>query len=240
MSIHPYLQALAAYRGFHPEGWIRIYEIVPIWAAILLILFGAFLLPFGGGRPFRIVAAPIGAVIGFTFVPAAVGLFHVPLAPQVLAASGAMGMFVIGALYPPAMVFLAVALPAGLLGAGLAGVDDMVLGFVPGFLLAGAVGAMMHRWVSSVASAAVGGWILVLGLLTVLHRVPFVASAVHHPWIVIGLAAGLAIAGSVYQIAVRPSPEAEQHRKFEEARERTRLAEARALEERWAKYSERK
>jgi hypothetical protein len=80
----------------------------------------------------------------------------------------------------------------------------------------------------------VGAWVLVIGALAALYQfVGLVATVANQPWGVI-LAAGLfALAGSVYQIAVRPSPEEMERIRSEKARLKMRKSEQKALERRW-------
>lgn len=240
MHFDDYLKALEAYRGFHPDGWVALYRILPTWIGLLLALIGAVLLPLGSGRAFRIVAAPLGAVVGFFLAPAALEALHVPVDAGVAAPIGALTLFVAGAVFPPVVVFFSAGLPAALLAGKLAGPEDFLLGFFPGLLLVGAVGAIFHRQVAAISSAAVGGWILVLGLLATLHRSAFVPTAASHPYGILGAALLFAIAGALYQIAVLPSPEATRAEKLERDREKKELAEQRALEQRWAKYSDKR
>lgn len=240
MELDSYLKALEAYRGFHPDGWVAIYRIIPTWLGLVLALMGGFLLPFGGGRLFRIVAAPLGGVVGFFLTPAVLAALGAPLDAGVAAPVGAMSLFVLGAVFPPGVVFFAAGLPAGLIAGKLAGSEDFLLGFIPGFLLVGTVGATLHRHVGSIASAAVGGWLLVIGLLAALHRSVMVEGAATHAWAMLAAAGMFALAGAVYQIAVKPSPEEDNLQRIERERKKKKLAEERALEERWAKYSEKR
>ena len=79
-----------------------------------------------------------------------------------------------------------------------------------------------------------GAWLLVIGALAALHQfVGLVATVANQPWGVI-IAAGLfALAGSVYQIAVRPSPEEMDKIRGEKEKLKLRKAEQKALERRW-------
>jgi hypothetical protein len=240
MAIDEYLKALEAYRGFHPDGWVAIYRIIPTWLGLVLGLVGGFLLPFGGGRPFRFVAAPLGGVVGFFLTPAVLNALGIPLDAGVAAPIGAMSLFVIGAIFPPGVVFFAAGLPAGLIAGKLVGAADFLLGFIPAFLLTGTLGSVLHRHVGSIASAAVGGWLLVIGLLAALHRSAMVEGAATHAWAMLAAAGMFALAGAVYQIAVKPSPEEDNLRRIERERVKKKLAEERALEERWAKYSDKR
>jgi hypothetical protein len=240
LHLDAYLSALEPYRGYHPDGWVALYRILPTWFGLLLALLGAVLLPFGSGRAFRLVAAPLGALVGFFLTPAALEVFHLPVSAGMSASVGAVVLFVAGVIFPPVVIFFAAGLPLGLLAGKLVGSEDFLLGFVPGLLLAGALGAVFHRQVAAVASAAAGGWLLVIGLLATLHRASFVPVAAGHPFAILAAAGLFALAGAVYQIAVLPSPEQSRVNQREKERLRKEKAEQRALEERWAKYSEKR
>lgn len=240
MASDELLRAIDAYRGFHPDGWVALYRIVPTWLGLLLTASGGFLLPFGGGRAFRVVAAPLGAIVGFFLAPAALGALGVPVSAGTAASLGALSLFAVGAVFPPAVVFFSAALPAALFAGRLTGADDYLLGFIPAFLLSGALGAVLHRHVGSVASAAVGGWLLVIGLLAALHRWSLVQDAAGHPDALLAAAGVFALAGAMYQIAIKPSPEEDTLQRMEQERAKKKLADERALEERWAKYSEKR
>src|SRR5690606_39131475 len=122
----------------------------------------------------------------------------------------------------------------GVLGGKIAGPADFVLGFAPGFLLGGVLGAAAHRTVGAVLSSVLGGWAVTLGLLAVLA--PFSGlshRAAANPWLVLGFAGLLAIGGGFYQIFLRPTPEEAEKLRREKHREALRLAEKAELERRW-------
>jgi hypothetical protein len=231
--VEAFIQALKAYQTFNPQGWVGVYRLLPMWAGILCCALGLLLLFFGGGRVFRLVAGPVGTIIGLTWTPliaAHFGMTEVdPRLPSLVAAALALLGFVV----PPAMAFLGVGVPLGLLAGQFAG-DDFMLGFVPTLLISGLVAAILHRTVGSIVSSALGAWLLVIGALAALYQfVGLVATVANKPWGVI-IAAGLfALAGSVYQIAVRPSPEEAEKIAAEKQRLKMRKAEQKALERRW-------
>lgn len=229
-----FIQALKAYQEYNPQGWVAIYRLLPMWAGIVCCALGLLLLFFGGGRVFRFVAGPLGAIIGLAWTSVIAGKLGVtgldPRLPSLVAAV----LAVVGFLFPPAIAFLGVGVPLGLVAGQLAGPQDFLLGFAPTLLISGLVGAIAHRQVGAVVSSAVGAWILVIGALAALYQfVGLVATVANQPWGVI-IAAGLfALAGSVYQIAVRPSPEEAEKIRSEKERLKLRKAEQKALEKRW-------
>ncbi|HEX8825678.1 MAG TPA: hypothetical protein VF794_37560 [Archangium sp.] len=231
--MEPYLQALKAYQTFNPSGWVAIYRLLPMWAGILSCALGIILLLFGGGRMFRALAGPLGALIGLGWTGVLLTKLGQPLDPRLPTAAAAV-LAVLGVLFPPAVIFVGVGIPLGLLGGEIAGPKDYLLGFVPGLLLGGLVAVVVHRQVAAILSSAVGAWLLVIGALAALHQFGGLVTAMaSQPWGVI-IAAGLfALAGSVYQIAVRPSPEEAERQAAERQKLQQRKAEQKALEKRW-------
>jgi hypothetical protein len=231
--VEPYLQALKAYQTFNPSGWVAIYRLLPMWAGILSCALGIILLLFGGGRMFRALAGPLGALIGLGWTGVLLTKLGQPLDPRLPTAAAAV-LAVLGVLFPPAVIFVGVGIPLGLLGGEIAGPKDYLLGFVPGLLLGGLVAVVVHRQVAAILSSAVGAWLLVIGALAALHQFGGLVTAMaSQPWGVI-IAAGLfALAGSVYQIAVRPSPEEAERQAAERQKLQQRKAEQKALEKRW-------
>ena len=229
------LQALKAYQTFNPSGWVGIYRLLPMWAGIVCCVVGVTLLLAGGGRLFRLLAGPIGAVLGLMWtgvVLTKLGLTD-PVGgrlPTIVAAV----LLALGFLFPPAITFLGLGVPLGLVAGQIAGPQDFLLGFAPGFILGGLVGALLHRPVSALVASAVGAWMLVIGALAALHQFGgLVAAVASRPWGVIVAAGLFAVAGAVYQLAVRPSPEDADKQRAERERLQQRQAEQRALEKRW-------
>lgn len=234
-------QVLEAYQTSNPAGWVGVYRFLPIYAGILLAGLGVVLLLFGGGRAFRVVAGPMGALVGLLWAPVVFDKLGLTLAPKVVSTISAAGLGAMGFLFPPGAVFFAFGLPVGFLAGQLAGQSDWLLGFVPGFLVTGMVAAVFHRHIGAVASSLAGGWILAIGLLATLHMVPGLPEAVAaQPWGVIVAAVLFGVAGSVYQLAARPPPDEAERMKLEKRRAKRTEAEKKALEERWANYSSRR
>ncbi|QRK13201.1 hypothetical protein JQX13_26125 [Archangium violaceum] len=230
-----YLEALKAYQSFNPAGWVAIYRLLPMWAGIVSCGVGLTLLLFGGGRLFRVLAGPMGALIGLGWTGVLLTRFGIAGTDPRLATAAAAVLAVLGFVFPPAIVYLGVGIPVGLLGGEIAGPNDYLIGFVPGLILGGLVAAVLHRQVAAILSSALGAWLLVIGAMAALHQFGgLVAAMASQPWGLI-IAAGLfAIAGSVYQIAVRPSPEEAERQQAERQRLKVRQAEQKALEKRWS------
>ncbi len=229
-----FLQALKSYQSYNPSGWVGIYRMLPMWVGVVVALVGLVLLLAGGGKLFRVVAGPVGAVLGLVWTSAVTLRLSLgeldPRLPTLVAAA----LMALGFLFPPAITFVGVGVPLGLLAGQIAGPGDFLLGFGPGFIVGGLVGAFLHRQVSGIVASAVGAWLLVIGALAALHQLGGVVEAVaSRPWGVIIAALLFALAGSIYQIAVRPSPEESEQQKAEKQRLKQRLAEQQALEKRW-------
>jgi hypothetical protein len=232
-------QTVSAYRSFDPAGWVSLYRHLPMWGGIIAVAVGVVLLLFGGGKAFRLVAGPIGAVAGSLWAPVIVGKLGITGAEGRVGVIAAVLLAGIGFAFPPGVVFFAFGLPAGLFAGEMAGSADWLLGFVPAFLLVGALAAAVHRHIGAVAASLAGAWLLVIGMLAALHQVGGLVEAVaSQPWGVIVAAALFAVAGSVYQLAVRANPEEAEALRLERLRAKKKLEEKKALEKRWANYSD--
>ncbi len=231
-------RAFEPYRHLDPNGWVGVFRFMPVWGGLLALVVGVLMAMFGGRQLFRLVAGPVGALIATIWAgPVAARLGFGTSMRQITMISTAL-LFVGGLIWPPVVVFFAFGVPAGLIGGQLAGPNDWILGFGPGFFLGGALGVVMSRIVGAVLSAMVGAWLAVLGLMATLN--PFV-SAVNwlagSPIAVISIAACFALAGAVFQLFVRPSEEEARTRKTEVALAKRKAREQKALEERWEKYN---
>ncbi len=233
-----FLRAIEAYQRFDPAGWVSLFRLFPAWAGGLMMGVGVMMMLFGGGKLFRLVAGPLGAGVGFLWAPAlAAKVGYAPQAQQArIVATIVIGG--LGFLFPPAATFFAFGIPLGMVAGEMAGVNDWLLGFIPGFFFGGVLAMAAHRYIGAVVSSAVGAWLLVLGALAALY--PFtglVESVSQQPWGVIVAAVLFAIAGCVYQLLVQLSPEARAALREEKKRAKKKLADAKAIENRWSNYS---
>jgi hypothetical protein len=225
-----FLKALEAYQRFDPPGWVALYKQVHPWAGIAASLVGLVLLLFGGGKLFRVLAGPLGALIGLAWTDvllARLGLSGMdPRMPQLVSALFAL----LGFALPPAVIYLGAGIPVGLLGGEIAGPDNFLIGFGPGFIIGGVLAVLLHRPLSAILSSLVGGWLLVLGALAGLAPyTPHVSTFAGQPWGVVGAVALFAVAGAVYQIVIRPPPV-----HGEEGKDGQRVDARPALERRWS------
>jgi hypothetical protein len=215
---------------------------LPVWQDALLILFGLVFLAFGAARALRFSAALLGALSTALLLPSVLHQVGVPvtLDPTVLAGIATL-LACAFALSPPAGLFLAVGLPAGTLAAMVAGPSDWFLGFVPAFLLLGALGALWTRHAAAVLSSFWGAMAASVGILALLQKLAQAAQSRQAEqtflWISVFCLACIGIAS---QLFIQSSPEEAEKRKRERDEERRRRAEKEALEERWANYSAKK
>ena len=232
-AVEAFIQALKAYQKFNPSGWVGIYRLLPMWGGIVLCALGLIMLLVGGGRAFRLVAGPVGALMGLTFTSIIAGKFGLEIMTPVSPRGGLL-LALVGFLFPPAISFLGSRRPAGARCRAAGGPPGLPARLRPALLIGGLVAAILHRVVSSIVASVVGAWLFVIGALAALHQFGgLVAAVANQPWGVI-IAAGLfALAGSVYQIAVRPSPEEMEKLRAEKERLKLRKAEQKALEKRW-------
>lgn len=229
--------AFEPYRHLDPHGWVGAFRFLPLWGGVAAVVVGVLMMMFGGRRLFRLVAAPLGALIATIWaVPLAVRLGFGTMTRQISLVSTVL-LFGAGIIWPPVVVFFAFGVPAGLIGGQIAGPNDWILGFGPGFFLGGALGVVMSRIVGAILSAAIGAWVAVLGMLATLNPFISVNWFAGSPIAVISVAACFAIAGAVFQIFVRPTEEEARNRKTEASLARRKAKEQKALEERWAKYN---
>lgn len=237
----PLLKSLEAYQRFDPGGWIDVYRALPFWGGLLAIAAGALMLMFGNGRLFRLVAGPLGALVAVLWAPLLAHKLGFPTSSNQVTLVAAIALAGLGFLFPPGALFFVCGVPGGLIAGELVGGSDWVLGFFPGLLVAGALGAAAHRFLGAIASSVAGAWLIVLGLLAALSPLGTLsASLAAQPWGCI-IAAGLfAIAGAVFQLFVRLSPEERARISDEKKRAKKRRAEQKATEDRWANYSKNK
>lgn len=231
-------KALSELVLLEPASWLALSQAAPRWAGLSAAALGAVLLAFGSGPAFRIIAGPLGAVAAASVAaPVARHLFGFPHPPAPLPLLAAAAGAAAGVVLPPAAVFLAVGGATGLIAAAIAGPTDWALGFVPGFVAGGVIGAAFHRGVGAVASSLVGGWLLTLGALAALGPAGKVVEVVSRwPWALASVALFFGVSGATYHLALAPSPEEREKRRAEAAEGRRREAERKALERRWARY----
>ncbi len=194
--------ALSVFRTADPAAWLSIAARLPWVLGLLVTLLGALLLVAGGGKVFRVIAAPVGGLLGLLWGEALAGPLGLAGSETALAIGASLVLFVVGALAPSVVVAIAFGAPVGLAFGGLVGNTGFLLGFVPAALLAGAVAAVLHRPLRVLVAATLGGALLLLGSLRLLQGVPAVTALArtHAVWLLVA-AGALAFAGAVVQLA---------------------------------------
>jgi len=194
--------AFGVFRTSDPAAWLSFPARLPWGLALAAVLLGAFFLVAGGGKAFRVIAAPVGALLGLFWGEALAGPLGLSGSETALAAGSALVLFGIGALAPSVVVAIAFGAPVGLAFGELVGNTGFLLGFVPAALLAGAVAAVLHRALRVLVAATSGAVLLLLGGLRLLQGVPAVAALARtHPIWLLCAAGALAFAGAVVQLA---------------------------------------
>jgi hypothetical protein len=164
-----FLRALEAYQRFDPAGWVEIFRLFPWWGGLLMILLGVLMMLFGGGKLFRVVAGPLGAGVGFLWAPVVAAKLGFPNYANQARIVATIGIAGIGFLYPPGATFFAFGIPMGMVAGEMAGVNDWMLGFIPGVFFGGVLAMAGHRYIGAIASSLVGAWVLAIGLLSLLR-----------------------------------------------------------------------
>jgi hypothetical protein len=198
---------------------------------------GACFLTVGQGVLFRFVTALIGAVIGLAWSKPVIAQLALPDfagSEQVYAVVlGAVGLSI-----PEAVLFLVFAIPAAFASMTYLGLKNPLLGFVPAFLLGGAVGLILQNHIRAFVASALGAWMLVLGVLASLYRLEWVSQSVlGSPRAIWGAIVFLTLAGTLFQMSFQSKQRWRARRKVEKARLKTLAEDRAALERKWASYS---
>jgi hypothetical protein len=209
---------LDAYQTLEPARWVAVYRELPWWAGALAAALGAFLVVAGGGAAFRLVAAPAGAAMGFVWGPALASRFAVDAPSEAVAWIAAAIICAASFVIPQVAVVVAFGVPAGFVGAHIAGSDRWTLGFLLGLAVGGTIGVLLARPVACISASSVGAWLFVLGALAALQPIaPWAASAARAPWAVILVASAVAIGGSIYQLFLRRPAQTERRSRRDSA-----------------------
>jgi hypothetical protein len=194
--------ALSVFRTSDPAAWLSLSARLPWLVALGAAVVGGFLLVAGGGKAFRVIAAPVGALLGLLWGEALAGPLGLAGSETAVAVGSALVLFGIGALAPSVVVAIAFGAPVGLAFGGLVGNTGFLLGFVPAALLASAVAGVLHRPLRVLVAATTGAALLMLGLLRLLQGVPAVTELARtHPLWLLTAAGGVAFGGAVVQLA---------------------------------------
>jgi hypothetical protein len=232
-------RALEPYKHLDPTGWVGLFRFFPLWAGIVAVLGGVLLLTRGGGGLFRFIAGPLGLLIGQIWIGPVAARFGFGAYQSQIALVSSAVLGVLGLIAPAATVFFGFGVPIALMAANLAGPSDWLLGFVPAFIIAGALGVVLERVISILLATCLGAWLVLLGGMA--SAWPFLPTWVDRlaaSWpAAIAVAACFATAGFGYQAFVLPPPEKAAQLRREKKMAKQAAAERKALEKRWANYS---
>ncbi len=232
-------RALEPYKHFDPAGWVGLYRFLPLWAGLLLAALGVGMLLRGGGALFRLVAGPLGLVIGQIWIGPLAARLGFGNQQQQIALGASAVLCVLGFAMPASTVFFGFGIPIGLMAANLAGASDWLLGFVPAFIVGGALGVVLERPISVLLASLSGGWLTLIGLMAASS--PAIGGLVEQLaglWpAAVSVASCFAVAGFGYQMFVLPPPEKAAQLKREKVLAKRAASEKKALEKRWASYT---
>lgn len=231
------IKALSAYEKIDPVGWVGVYRYIPTTLGLALVGLGILMLLVGGGRLFRIVAAPMGVLVAMLWTGVVASNLGYTGPTQQLTMIAMAVMFAVGLAFPPGVIFATVGIPVGIICGEAVGKQDWMLGFVPAFVGAGAIAAAASRIFGAICSSLVGSWLLVIGALASLSSVGGLGEkAAQLTWGVIIAALLFAVAGVVFQLFVRLSPEEREQLKVKKAQAKRKAEDEKKLKAKWGKY----
>jgi hypothetical protein len=231
------IKALSAYEKIDPVGWVGVYRYIPVSLGLGLVGLGLMMLLVGGGRLFRLVAAPMGILVAMLWTGVVASNLGYTGPTQQITLVAMAAMFVVGLAFPPGVIFATVGIPVGIICGEAVGKQDWMLGFVPAFVGAGAIAAAASRIFGAVCSSVVGAWLLVIGALASLSSVGGLGEkAAQLTWGVIVAALLFAVAGVVFQLFVRLSPEERDQLKIKKAQAKRKAEDEKKLKAKWGKY----
>ena len=238
MPSSSWLQWATGYGQWSLHAWLETsLRHWPLWGALLAVVLGGCFLAIGQGFLFRFVTALVGAIIGLAWSKPMVTQLALPDfagSEQVYAVLLGLAGFSI----PAAILFLIFAIPAAFASMSYLGLKSPLLGFVPAFLVGGAIGLIVQDYVRALVASALGAWMLVMGVLTSLYRLGWVSDKViESPLAIGGAIVCLALGGTFFQMGLKGRQPGRTARKAEKARLKTLEEDKAALEKKWANYS---
>ena len=217
-----FLKLLDKLGKFNPDGLDtsilgNVAKELPLPVGVALVVAGLVATLVGGRRyVFRLILTPIAIVAGYSIAPHFATLVH--LSPKLAAYAGAGALGLGALLWPPSIMFLAFGALGGSVGAELAGEKDQWIGFIPGFILGGSLALIVSRIVAVLVSAAMGGIMFVVRLLTLVSFTRAAGLVFGAPTISLGLAAGIAVTGMAFQFKFAPADDDEARAKKKAAK----------------------
>ena len=154
---------------------------------------GLFCLTLGAREGiFRFVAVPLGVLMGVALTAPVQELLKstaIPPSAIALGLPGALGL--LSGFLPHTIAFVTLGGVGALAGAAVVGENEVVMGAVPGFFIAGVLGIVLSRVVDTIASAAFGALLVVGGLWAAFPKGGVAKLLESSPWTpaIVGVAA---------------------------------------------------
>jgi len=238
MPSSPWFQWATHYGQWSLQAWLETSLLHwPLWGACLAMVLGAGFLARGQGFLFRFVTALLGVLIGVAWSKPVIAQLSLPdFAGSEQVYAVLLGL--VGFSIPEAVLFLVFAIPAAFASMTYLGLKNPLLGFVPAFLLGGALGLIVQNHVRAFVASALGAWMLVMGVLTTLYRLGWVSPQVlQNAWAIVGAIAFFTLGGTLFQMSFQGKHKWRSQRKAEKLRLKALAEDKAALEQQWAKYS---
>ncbi|MCL2178260.1 MAG: hypothetical protein FWC28_07100 [Proteobacteria bacterium] len=233
----PWFQWAMNYGQWNPQAWLETLLHWPFWGAVLATALGLCFLIVGQGFAFRLVMALMGALIGFAWSQPVIRLLALPdfaNSEQVYAVL----LGIVGMSTPEAVLFLILAIPSAFACVAYLGLKNPLLGFVPAFLVGGAIGLILKNHIRAFIASALGAWMLVLGILAGLYQRGWISKRVlENPWAILTTIAFLTLGGTFFQMSFYGKKQQRAQRKAEKARLQTFAEDKAALEQKWSSYA---
>ncbi len=228
------LELLQPFTRADPLAWFGFYKQMSMMASLVAIAAGLLICVFGPGPLLRFAMVPPAAIAGYIVGPqlAALAQYRTPHA-----ALGAAGILVsLALLWPPLILFIAAGSVAGLLGGELAGQTDYWAGFALGFLLGGGVLMAAYRFMSTAIAGIVGGYLVVLGAVSIASYTGPGASFARMPSMLLAAVGFVTCATLAWHLHFAPDPEEKKRLKAEALRKREKDRDDRERMKRFEKY----
>ncbi|MBS2032083.1 MAG: hypothetical protein JST54_29560 [Deltaproteobacteria bacterium] len=239
-----FLNALAkALESFHhadPAGWFGWRSMLGPHVAFGAIAVGLFCLTLGAREGiFRFVAVPLGVLMGVALTGPVQELLKstaIPPSAIALGLPGALGL--LSGFLPHTIAFVTLGGVGALAGAAVMGENEMVMGAVPGFFIAGVLGIVLSRVVDTIASAAFGALLVVGGLWAAFPKGGVGKLLESSPWTPAIIGALLLAGGAALQLVLHENADDRATRKAAALDKKNREKDDRAREKRFASYGQ--
>ncbi len=186
----------------------------------------------------RVTAPLVGLLFALGIAPEVQAIVNplMPVSVKLVSLVLPAAVALLSVFVPHALVFFVIGTLGAAGGAAFVSEKELLLGLAPGFLIAGAIGLVLGRYLATVITAAVGGILFTGGLLALLGDNAIGRVLTSSAYLPLGLAGLLTLAGASLQFATYQDA-GERQKKKEAAREKKQLdKENREREKRFANY----